>query len=1461
MASVLLLFLLLSTICAGHTTHYIKPTPSTPCPVDRCFTLSEYAQQCLHNLTSNTTLLLLPGDHVLSVNFTVEDVSGFEILSLADGHQTRIVCQGLVGFSFSNISHVTMHGLRINSCSKGTAMFSFPTAYGLTVHSVLDTSISNCSFKDSAGTALGAFNSNLDLRGSNHFANNCRRCGEYNKSCFCHGGGIHANMSTLKLTGNSTFRGNSAAYGGAIYAISNTSIIFKGNSIFWNNSAEYDGGGIYAISNTIIAFNSISIFLNNSAEHDGGGIYAISNTIITFNNNSIFWNNSAEYNGGGIIALSSTLRFSGNSTFGNNSAANHGGGIYTIYNALMIFNGNSIFRSNSAGDGGGIHVHASTVIFSGSSTFANNSAARFGGGINVVRNALINFSGGSIFRNNSAEYGGGILALNSTLNLKGSNTFGNNSATRSGGGIQVSYSTVMNFNGTSIFRNNYAGVTGGGVYTFYSSVSFIGNINFTYNSAEGGGGMTAMYSATIFTGSCIFTNNSASSHGGGIYLLYSTLKLIGKNAFRKNCGWIGGGIYARESTFSITGNSSDSIRKMYTSIITENLAMIHGGAVYAEDSALSFHGLNIISGNSAQYFAGGIYSKNSNLTFSGNTVFCSNSVKFLGGGIYALGTSLYFIGNSSFTSNTAARGGGEYLVNSFNFLSQNASITMDSNNATEYGGAVYVEDSDPISYCFPESVSLERCLFQVDAYFQTSLDTMKQFIPILYNPTAILEVLETNDSTAQAVREFLNISIHFHNNHAQKAGSAVYGGSIDNCTIDFGYAILLAYSTSVKGFVRFNWHVPNLELNPNSISSDPFQVCLCRNGILNCSTSESDRQKQVYPGQLLKLSVVATGQRDGIVPAVVRAFFNDTHQNVSFAPFQDTQNVLNSCTELYYQVYSSAANTSGTLVLYADGPCSTNGKLLNISLYFLDCPHGFSLNPSEGTCECEPRLQKYTTRCNITDRTLERSGDFWVGYDNYTRGLILHSHCPFDYCISGHINVSLNDTNEQCNNNRSGRLCGDCKSGFSLALGSSKCLQCSNIYILLLIPFSLAGIALVFLLLIFKLTVSAGTINGLIFYANIVGANRSVFFPHNETNILTVFIAWFNLDLGIETCFIDGMDAYVKTWLQFVFPLYVWSLVGLIIIASEYSSRITRVFGSNPVAVLATLFLLSYAKLLRTIIAALYFTFLDYPDEVRVAVWKYDGNITYSHGKHIALFLVALLTFLVLFLPYTVLLTVGQWLQAKSNRRFFYWINNPRIKPFLDAYQAPYKDQHRYWTGLMLCLRCVLFFVFVLLSLVSADPSHNLLAIQAIVIGLVTLIRFTGLIYKKLYLDVLEASFILNLGILAAATYSVRIAETPESQAAVTSVSVGIAFATFVGVLAYHTYQQVWPKLQQRIHQLHHRHERQYESVDEADVDIRELIPTAPTMTIVQRPSPEPLELPALTNFTELREPLNLIDL
>ena len=287
-----------------------------------------------------------------------------------------------------------------------------------------------------------------------------------------------------------------------------------------------------------------------------------------------------------------------------------------------------------------------------------------------------------------------------------------------------------------------------------------------------------------------------------------------------------------------------------------------------------------------------------------------------------------------------------------------------------------------------------------------------------------------------------------------------------------------------------------------------------------------------------------------------------------------------------------------------------------------------------------------TERCDIETGIVRPNGsEFWVGYDNDSDGLILHPQCPFDYCTEVEQVVQVDDSDTQCNYNRTGKLCGGCGGNTSLALGSSRCMQCSNSYLALIIAFAVAGIALVLFLFILKLTVAVGMINGLIFYANLVQVNSSVFYKSVHTNLLTVFISWLNLDLGIETCFYKGMDVYAKTWLQFVFPIYVWSLVGVIIFISHFSQKITKLLGSNPIAVLATLFLISYTKILRTIIAALSFRYLEYPDGY-VAVWAYDGNIEYFSGKHTPLFITALLSLIFLFLPFTLLLFLGQWIEA-----------------------------------------------------------------------------------------------------------------------------------------------------------------------------------------------------------------------
>ena len=128
---------------------------------------------------------------------------------------------------------------------------------------------------------------------------------------------------------------------------------------------------------------------------------------------------------------------------------------------------------------------------------------------------------------------------------------------------------------------------------------------------------------------------------------------------------------------------------------------------------------------------------------------------------------------------------------------------------------------------------------------------------------------------------------------------------------------------------------------------------------------------------------------------------------------------------------------------------------------------------------------------------------------------------------------------------------------------------------------------------------------------------------------------------------------------------YIWSIAGLIIILAKYSNRVAKVMGNNSVPILATLFLLSYAQLFRTIITAISFTMLSTTHGSK-AVWSADGNLDYLGPEHAPLFAVAAATLLFLWLPYTLLLFLGQWLHRCNCRLITRMMM--KIKPFLDAH-------------------------------------------------------------------------------------------------------------------------------------------------------------------------------------------------
>ena len=452
--------------------------------------------------------------------------------------------------------------------------------------------------------------------------------------------------------------------------------------------------------------------------------------------------------------------------------------------------------------------------------------------------------------------------------------------------------------------------------------------------------------------------------------------------------------------------------------------------------------------------------------------------------------------------------------------------------------------------------------------------------------------------------------------------------------------------------------------------------------------------------------------------------------------------------------------------MYAEGPCkdaSLSQLRLPIQISACKCSIGFQLRKytSRGAnceCECDSALLPYITNCDTQRRTVTRERNFWITYTSSGNksGYVIHPNCPLDYCYSASANIEINLTvqggaDAQCEYDRSGKLCGICKPGLSLSVSSPRCLPCSRywpiVFVVIVLAALLLGMALVALLPILNLTVAAGTLNGLIFYANIANANSIIYLPNGQPKFVTTFIAWLNLDLGIDVCFFDGLDAYWKTWLQLVFPAYLVFLVIAVITISKWSTKFSQLVGKrNPVATLATLILLSYTKFLHIIIAALSFTILHYPDGSSQVVWLPDATVSYFLSKHSALFIVALFI-LIVCTVYTILIFSWQWLLYLQDKKYFRLLLRQKLSLFVEPYQVPYTPQHRYWTGLLLLARIVIYLTSAVN--VSSDPSISLLVTGIVVSFLLFLKGYFGNIYRNWLIGSLEVGCYLNIVLLS----------------------------------------------------------------------------------------------------------------
>ena len=807
-----------------------------------------------------------------------------------------------------------------------------------------------------------------------------------------------------------------------------------------------------------------------------------------------------------------------------------------------------------------------------------------------------------------------------------------------------------------------------------------------------------------------------------------------------------------------------------------------------------------------------------------DSVFTGNNGTVIG----ARESNITFAGYVMFENNSAWQGGALFMSSSIMTVSDNTTVNFSGNHAIHFGGAIFINDCE--FYLKNDPSTQQICFYQPSyAYYS--------------HPS------------------FENANIKFYNNSAGEGGDCIYGTSIRN------YCQML-FQGSQPNPGNDHWkHLFDVDLSGNTslstISSNAMRVCLCDSNAHPQCTDMSKifhaYHRPVYPGEVFDISVAVVGAEFGTTVGEVYSKLLPLNASSS-ASLRNSFNFLSRsrCTSLNFIIDSSSlfetiylTSTDITLRYYGNAdeiersisdfnhseviPYSllTVPVFVNVTLH-RECPRGFTLVKNGSFCDCYSELRSKDITCTLKDGKglIFRAGNNWVGRnaENETNGIIIFNHlCPTDHCKLSEVSINLNADNNseldsQCAFHHGGKLCGGCEEGYSLAIGSSHCLKCTNNdNLALLLFFAAAGPLLFMVIVAFDLTIARGYINGLIFYANIVWVYQSIVFDDNTINTkpyrtlafgFKIFIAWLNLDFGIETCFFVGLDAFWKSLLQYVFPLYILFIAWLVKVVYNCISirhfqncypKILRIMG-KPVDVLTTFVFLSYTKILQTIVAGFaYATLTYYPNNTQKVVWAVDGNIPYFSQKHIAVFVFALLS-LIFASAYTIYILLaglpntvrcGNCLSSDDSESGRFRVIRlcksllDMPLPLRDSHFLPLKDEHRYWFGILLLVRIVLLVVF---STTYLYPHTNLLILMIMTTVLLCYMGWKK-VYNKDSVWFLQGSSLSNLIILSGALLSCTDVQKP----IIVCISLAVAVFQFLGIVIYPFAQRCFKKSEERL--------------------------------------------------------------
>ncbi len=737
--------------------------------------------------------------------------------------------------------------------------------------------------------------------------------------------------------------------------------------------------------------------------------------------------------------------------------------------------------------------------------------------------------------------------------------------------------------------------------------------------------------------------------------------------------------------------------------------------------------------------------------------------------ISLLQSSLTFSGCVTLSNNIGYTGGGIALHEvSYLILTTNTTLTILYNQARFEGGGIFVDDE-------PVMLQNEPCFYQIQG-----------------------------TDTQEAVQ---NVRIVLINNTAPY-GSQIYGGRIKSCTVEY---------TGQNNFSDI-FELENIDNNDSSIiTSEPEEVHFCHNGTLDLDNTVTSVPHSVFSGESFNVSIAFTGQYGGITHGKAKFSIRSTQSKVYEEALTD---VLEKCKVYKVTVFTreeSELLDIQAVAMHYHLSFKKHVEEISLNVDITATPLGFvSTGKKSQPYECieDPKLTDFHFECTINknEGMIKRWPPYWLGYENSSNEIwfVLYSYCPIDYCLHNYTNLHADSEeialDDQCADHRVGVLCGQCKHGYSLSLGTSACLNCSHISIAdsigISLGFASVGVVLILIFYCFNLLVTQGTLSGFQFYMNVVYVYWAPLQPNSNGGFSTFFrffISGANLVFGCNCCLYNGMDMIGRTWVQFMLVIYLWILVGGVILASRYLKWVNKWVGNNTVPVLALIIYMSQTSLSLAIIHSLSWADLIYRGQTSNATFQhkvllYSGHFHFFDKNHIPLFMVACILG-TLGLCFTLMLLCIQPLQKYSNFVLLKWVN--KFKPFIDAYTHPHiiKTKYRFWTGFLLLARSVIYVVYV--TNIGHDNKKSLHALSLITFIVFLTQLCLGGVYTKKHLNATFSFYILNLFLLSvilSSMYPCKSAyiQPPNNDISdVSHIFMSLAILVFLGTLGHHGYHHV----------------------------------------------------------------------